>query len=73
MLSKFKNRKSTTLLAFALVSLTSAGASFAQTGVDTSSVTAQLTAAATAGGVIGLAYLAMVAGIKLYKWVRSAM
>jgi hypothetical protein len=47
---------------------------FAQTsGVDTSSVTAQLTAAATAGGVIGLAYLAMVAGIKLYKWVRSAM
>ena len=50
-------------------------AAFAQGsgGVDTSSVTAQLTAAATAGGVIGLAYLAMVAGIKLYKWVRSAM
>lgn len=52
----------------------SAGVSFAQgSGVDTSSVTAQLTAAAVAGGVIGLAYLAMVAGIKLYKWVRSAM
>lgn len=50
-------------------------AAFAQSsgGVDTSSITAQLTAAAAAGAVIGLAYLAMTAGIKLYKWVRSAM
>jgi uncharacterized membrane-anchored protein len=70
-MQKFKlSRVQGVLVAVAL----SPVAAFAQSsGVDTSSVTAQLTAAATAGGIIGLAYLAMVAGIKLYKWVRSAM
>jgi Inovirus Coat protein B len=43
------------------------------TTTDVSSVTAVLTAAAAAGATIGLAYLAMSAGIKLYKWIRTAM
>ena len=70
----FKNVRFTRGKVLLLAVAASPVAAFAQgSGVDTSSVTAQLTAAATAGAVIGLAYLAMTAGIKLYKWVRSAM
>lgn len=70
----FNNKKSGVVTATGVGLALSAGASFAQsTGVDVSSVTSVLTEAATAAGTIGLAYLAMVAGVKLYKWIKSSM
>lgn len=52
-----------------------AGAAAAQTssGPDVSAVVTDIGYAAVAGGTIGVAYLGMVAGIRLYKWVRAAM
>ena len=50
------------------------GASFAQgTGVDVSSVTTALTAAAAAIATVGVAWLAMTVGARVYKWVKSAI
>jgi hypothetical protein len=50
--------------------LVSAGASAAV--VDVTTVSSSISDAATAGGTIGLAVLAMYFGIKLYKWVKQA-
>ncbi|RUL79068.1 hypothetical protein EKH80_02860 [Dyella choica] len=70
---KFKLKK------IAGVGLVSVGmvssAAFAQGtgGVDVSSVTAALTAAAAAIATIGVAWLAMTVGARVYKWVKSAI
>lgn len=40
---------------------------------DVTSVTTAVTDAGAAGAIIGAAVLAMIAGIKLWKWVRRAM
>ena len=62
--------------AFAVFSMLAVGAASAQTtgaAVDTSAVTTAISNAAAAGVVIGGAYLAMVAGVRLYKWIRGAL
>ena len=41
--------------------------------VDVSPVTANIVFGALAGAFIGISWLAMVAGVALYRWVLSAM
>lgn len=50
-------------------------ASFAQTSgaVDVSSITAALAQVTAAASTIGIAMLAMMAGVKMYKWLKSAL
>jgi hypothetical protein len=56
-----------------------AGASFAVAGaasagtIDTASVTAALTEAGTAAGVVGAAVLVVVVGIKAFKFIKQAL
>jgi hypothetical protein len=45
----------------------------AEAVVDVTAVTDAVDSALTAGTTIGLAVLGMIAGIKLFKWVRRAM
>lgn len=64
----------TNKLAFGVAALTAAGSSFAAGGgIDTASITAKLTEAGTAAGVVGAAVLVVLVGIKAFKYIRSAM
>lgn len=65
--------KLTRYLQGAAVTVVTAVASTAHAAIDTAAVTTAVADAGTAGGVIGVAVLAMFAGIKAFKWVRGAM
>lgn len=46
---------------------------FARAATDTTAITGAITDAGTAAGVVGAAVLVMVVGIKVYKWIRTAL
>jgi hypothetical protein len=70
----FDNKKAGVLTGTAVGSLVLAGAASAQTsGPDVSAIVTVIGYAAVAGASIGVAVLSAVAGIKLYKWIKSAM
>lgn len=48
-----------------------AGAS--QAAIDTAAITGAIADAGTAAGTVGAAVLVMVVGIKVYKWMRTAL
>lgn len=48
-------------------------ASSARAEIDTAPITAALTEAGTAAGVVGAAVLVVLIGIKAFKYVRAAM
>lgn len=45
----------------------------ASAAIDTSSITAALTDAGTAGGVVAAAVLVVIVGIKAFKFIRAAL
>lgn len=45
----------------------------ANAAVDVSAVTAEITAGAAPVAAIGAGVLALMVGIKIYKWIRGAM
>jgi len=45
----------------------------ASAALVTTDITAAITDAATAGGVIGIAVLVMLVGFKVFKWVRRTL
>lgn len=57
------------LLGTALV----AAAGMSQAAVSTADITAAITDAGTAAGVVGLAVVVMLVGIKVFKWIRRAL
>ncbi|MEQ1775537.1 MAG: major capsid protein [Burkholderiales bacterium] len=45
----------------------------ANAALVTTDITAAITDAATASGVVGLAVVVMIVGIKVFKWLRRAL
>lgn len=45
----------------------------AHAAVDTTAITDAITAAGTAIGVVGAAYLAMTVGGRVFKWIKTAL
>ena len=41
--------------------------------IDTSAVTGALTDASAAIAIVGLAYLAMIVGARVFKWIKTAV
>lgn len=48
-------------------------AAASQAAITTTAIETAITDAGTAAGVIGLAVVVMLVGIKVYKWIRRAM
>lgn len=48
-------------------------ATSANAALVTTDITAAITDAATASGVVGLAVVVMIVGIKVFKWLRRAL
>jgi hypothetical protein len=48
-----------------------AGPAFAD-GIDTSGITTVFTSVLAAAAIVGAAYLAMIYGMKAYKWIKGA-
>lgn len=70
--SKF-NSFAATMFALMLAMFASPAFATGPAPVDVSSVTAAIEAALVPIGLIGLAVLALLVGIKTYKWIRRAM
>lgn len=67
---KFQRQTLINAAAIASMALTSAAA---QAAVDVSAATAEIGDVKTAALAVGLAVFSVAVGIKLYKWLRSAL
>jgi hypothetical protein len=71
MLKRYKGKLVAVLPAASLALV--AGSAMASGGIDVSAVDTAIRGALTPIGVLGIATLVVLAGIKTYKWVRRAM
>lgn len=66
-------KKTNSVVVAVLAALGSMMAVPAFAAIDTASITAGITDASTAVGVIGAAVVLIYVGIKVYKWIRGAL